>query len=1229
MIYFIDILKLYWYSCLVNLRQLRVRIDCIDSYQAPEQGAILPVVRIYGRDGHGNACVVHVHGVFPYFYVPVPPGIDAFNYAQLLHNAIDEKLGQVWRRADARFVWKAQVCKAFPFYGFCVGWHPFVKIELRNPNYIYKCADLCRSGQITGEPVQSYESHIPYLLGFLADHNLYGCDYAIFDKFMYKTDRQAYQGLEVDVDSQNITNKYSLSSSQRHDILREKWMPNAGIPSLKGILLQDIEWRRQNGIAEYKFPRLEKLRQPALTWENLAEHLYQWRRRVSDNKNKQLRLYDLSSDVPAAFDLVPGRNNGSSRPISVTGSAQPAQPAQPAQRVPTALSLTPGSQKSQDSDFKTPSYDLGQFYGNIYQPAAPMRSTVVRTPAILPEKKVFFSNNNDIPATPISYGMREFWSRSETSFLHPKLFGRQFEYAKPAPLRSDIMGWHQTNSSEEPQISAPYIVSSLESRKDSDMDELSLFCALTLVGIENDCIRAVFWSHAEKSGTISGDTEMDILLQLIQVVRLENPDCLCAWDEETWMHIHTRGELHDLDIFAELGRVKVTLATIEPRVPGRHLLAFEIILRREIALRQYSLEHVALHILHITVPKLSSETLNKWWDVDQGTVSRYYLRRVSLILQLAAHFEVISRHCAQARVIGIDFYSSLTRGSQFMVESVLSRLAKRENYLLPSPSKAQVGQQNALEYIPLVMEPLSELYTDPVCVLDFRSLYPSIVIAYNLCYSTCLGRTQLWRDKFNKLGFTQDFQLQEGLLDALGEDDIFIAPNGIAYVRPHVRRSLLAQMLDDILTNRFMLKDSLKQANSRRDQRNINNQQLALKFIANVTYGYTSASYSGRMPCAELADSIVLIGRETLARCIKDIEGITKWGTTPKVVYGDTDSLFVRLRGVNCTQAFSIGREIADMITQTSPFPMELQLEKVYDRSILLTKKRYVGRAFDTPGGPSRLDAKGIEVIRRDGTPIVQKVERKAIETLFNTLDLSQVKSLLYKEFTKIITGKVALQDFCFAQKVKLGSYVDESRVPGAAVALSAMAKGESAPSYGERVPFVVTVGPPGTRIVDRCVTPYEVLRNPDLMIDAEYYISRHIIPPLERLFNLCGANIREWYESMPRVTRAAQPIMGGVRQYTKKQNCPVCLQRTSDGEICDNCSKDASRSLYLLIARLQSQELRLSRAHAVCGICSGRIGQNACNSLDCPVFLTRESSRAELMSLQSSVNEGLNQLEW
>ena len=109
--------------------------------------------------------------------------------------------------------------------------------------------------------------------------------------------------------------------------------------------------------------------------------------------------------------------------------------------------------------------------------------------------------------------------------------------------------------------------------------------------------------------------------------------------------------------------------------------------------------------------------------------------------------------------------------------------------------------------------------------------------------------------------------------------------------------------------------------------------QLGLKLIANVTYGYTSANFSGRMPCVELGDSVVSKGRETLERTIQLIESRKEWRA--RVVYGDTDSVFVLLTGRSKAEAFVIGNEIADVVTQMNPPPVKLKFEKVYQPCIL------------------------------------------------------------------------------------------------------------------------------------------------------------------------------------------------------------------------------------------------------------------------------------------------------
>lgn len=94
-----------------------------------------------------------------------------------------------------------------------------------------------------------------------------------------------------------------------------------------------------------------------------------------------------------------------------------------------------------------------------------------------------------------------------------------------------------------------------------------------------------------------------------------------------------------------------------------------------------------------------------------------------------------------------------------------------------------------------------------------------------------------------------------------------VAPNGMVYIKQEIRKSLLAKMLTELLETRVMVKDGMKRDKDDKTlQQLLNNRQLALKLVANVTYGYTSASFSGRMPCSEIADSIVQTGRETLEK---------------------------------------------------------------------------------------------------------------------------------------------------------------------------------------------------------------------------------------------------------------------------------------------------------------------------------------------------------------------------
>lgn len=761
-------------------------------------------------------------------------------------------------------------------------------------------------------------------------------------------------------------------------------------------------------------------------------------------------------------------------------------------------------------------------------------------------------------------------------------------------------------------------------------------------------------------------SELDLLIRIVEIVREHDPDILTGYEVHggSWGYLIERARLkYEYNLCDEFSRMRSQSHgrfgkdndkwgfnhTSTIRVTGRHMINIWRAMRSELNLLQYTMENVVFHLLHRRIPHYAWRDLTNWYTNDKlndlAKVLDYYMSRVQLNLSILEQNELVTRTSEQARLLGVDFFSVFSRGSQYKVESLMFRIAKPENFVLVSPSRKQVGGQNALECLPLVMEPQSAFYNSPLLVLDFQSLYPSVMIAYNYCYSTFLGRIVNWRGA-SKMGFTE-YKRQHRLLELL-KDHINIAPNGMMYTKPGIRKSLLAKMLEEILETRVMVKSGMKfDASDKGLQRLLNNRQLALKLIANVTYGYTSATFSGRMPCAEIADSIVQTGRETLEKAIALIHSVKLWGA--EVVYGDTDSIFVYLKGRTKDQAFDIGNEIAHRVTNMNPRPMKLKLEKVYFPCVLLAKKRYVGFKYEKRDQKEPdFDAKGIETVRRDGTPAEQKIEEKALKILFRTADLSQVKSYFQAQCRKIMTGSVSVQDFCFAREVKLGTYSDKGPPPpGALISTRRMLEDHRAePQYGERIPYVVITGAPGARLIDRCVSPETLLDSDHHELDSEYYICKNLIPPLERIFSLVGANVRSWYDEVPKAQRVRRvhvnpKLLGEAKDlplskktlesYMKSSSCLVCRDKLeTDGAICPICLENGPVSLLSLRTRLMSMEKKSQAFEKVCQSCSGIswIDEVKCDSKDCPVFYSRVRERARLKAERKVVGPLMKLLE-
>ncbi|KAF4025141.1 hypothetical protein G4228_017204 [Cervus hanglu yarkandensis] len=739
--------------------------------------------------------------------------------------------------------------------------------------------------------------------------------------------------------------------------------------------------------------------------------------------------------------------------------------------------------------------------------------------------------------------------------------------------------------------------------------------------------------------------EKALFQEIANIIKRYDPDILLGYEIQmhSWGYLLQRAAALSVDLCQMISRVpddKIenrfaaerdeygsdTMSEIN--IVGRITLNLWRIMRNEVALNNYTFENVSFHVLHQRFPLFTLRVLSDWFDnktdLYRWKMVDHYISRVRGNLQMLEQLDLIGKTSEMARLFGIQFLHVLTRGSQYRVESMMLRIAKPMNYIPVTPSVQQRSQMRAPQCVPLIMEPESRFYSNSVLVLDFQSLYPSIVIAYNYCFSTCLGHVEnLGKYDEFKFGCTS-LRVPPDLLYQI-RHDITVSPNGIAFVKPSVRKGVLPRMLEEILKTRLMVKRSMKAYKQDRAlSRMLEARQLGLKLIANVTFGYTAANFSGRMPCIEVGDSIVHKARETLERAIKLVNDTKKWGA--RVVYGDTDSMFVLLKGATKEQSFKIGQEIAEAVTATNPKPVKLKFEKVYLPCVLQTKKRYVGYMYETLDQKDPVfDAKGIETVRRDSCPAVSKILERSLKLLFETRDISLIKQYVQRQCMKLLEGKASIQDFIFAKEYRgSASYKPGACVPALELTRKMLTYDRrSEPRVGERVPYVIIYGAPGVPLIQLVRRPVEVLQDPTLRLNATYYITKQILPPLARIFSLIGIDVFSWYHELPRIQKATSSSRselegrkGTIAQYFTTLHCPVCDDLTQHG-ICSKCRSQPQHVAVILNQEIRELERQQERLVKICKNCTGCFDRHIpCVSLNCPVLyklsrVNRELSKA------------------
>ena len=607
--------------------------------------------------------------------------------------------------------------------------------------------------------------------------------------------------------------------------------------------------------------------------------------------------------------------------------------------------------------------------------------------------------------------------------------------------------------------------------------------------------------YCYKCDVLINEDELSLLYQLIDLIKEFEPDILLGWDihNSSIGYVIKRCMVYNIDFLHAISRLnkkKDTSKWLETHTSafstyGRLFLNAWRICKNNLDLRLYTIEATYNKLFNSSFPIINPQQLT----LNDFSIN-YIKRKCQTVLQILDKIDFICQTMEFSSLYGIPFESVLTRGSQYRVESVLYRICKKYNYLLASPTKEQVNSQSAAEFIPLVMEPKSNFYSEPISVVDFQSLYPSLMIANNLCFSTliCKINTTIVSKQLGCF----DYQFDLGLLSHFYKN-LNIAPNGAVFVDSSVKQGILPMLVTDLLDTRQMIKTSMKCYKNEKIIRLLNARQLALKLLANVIYGYASASFSGRMPMVEVADAIVSLGRFTLQTSKQFIE--SHYPVT--IRYGDTDSLFIECTNYSTYGALQVSHSIVSQITKLNPFPMKLKFEKLYLKCFLLTKKRYCGFKIEKYTDIPEFEGKGIETVRRDGCLLSSHLLKESLLFYFKNQTKLVFASFIFNCFNAIHT--YPLYYFIIAKEVRVGTY--KQLPPGAIVAERQMEEEPGFESqYGYRQPYLVIYN--SDKLKENVVSPSEFLKNKNYILNSKYYIEKQLIPVFERIFQFTNIDM-------------------------------------------------------------------------------------------------------------------------
>ena len=483
------------------------------------------------------------------------------------------------------------------------------------------------------------------------------------------------------------------------------------------------------------------------------------------------------------------------------------------------------------------------------------------------------------------------------------------------------------------------------------------------------------------------------------------------------------------------------------QIPGICHIDMLYYVKKEYKLSSYKLDDVANEFMGLNKDPVTPQMifdLFKGSKDDKKIVVDYCVKDALLPIQLMLKLNTIPNLVQMSNVTRVPLRYLVFRGQQIKVFSQISYYAHKNNYVIP---KITNSNQYMGEFVgAVVLDAKAGAYRTPVTALDFASLYPTIIIAHNLCYTTYISDT-MWIYFINQKALSlinknviipdKDIVFNEYLLKINNSEfsiKEFIIDNSYYRFVQKPIRGLLPSILTDLLLARKLAKKEMSKATDDFTKSLFNGKQLALKISCNSVYGFCGAT-SGMLPLINIARCVCAIGRTMIDKTKFLIEKFYD----ADVIYGDTDSNLVQFyppdsyNGPTLNYAFEKGDEAAQFITAELNKDTEykdvinLEFEKVYDPYMLFCKKRYCGLMYESLTKPPKIDIKGLQVVRRDNAPIVKEICNNIIKKLMlDNFNIGLAADETKTTIKDLINNKIPIEKLIVSKKLsnlKICSY--------------------------------------------------------------------------------------------------------------------------------------------------------------------------------------------------------------